>query len=419
MLPGRAIRSWTRGRRTSVLVAQITAILSAPLILCAYSGDPQAGSPLPTTMALSTSSLTFTSSGAAPPAQQVLVVSTGAPIAVITSLSTNSGGLWLTATPSGGNTPLVVTVRANPAGLTVGTYTGTIFVLSPSATNGPLTVSVTFTLTAAPAPASPALVLSASSLTFSAAVGGTAASKTVQVTSSGGSPLAFAAAVSTASGANWLSASPASGATPAAETISVDLTGLAAGTDQGTVTFTSSGASNSPLALGVTLTVSSQAPTAITVPVRFKFNVIDLQSGGPDSLLLDGKGSVSSGGEVTGSGHFVRYSAVSNDDDHRAIIATGTWKAASATSFTPASGASDDNGHTSGGVLVLQVVLSSQGGSSSTASMSIASTGSDSGVTLTIDGGATFVPSGTGRVRITAGPNGNSDDQGDDGEGDN
>ena len=97
------------------------------------------------------------------------------------------------------------------------------------------------------------------------------------------------------------------------------------------------------------------------------------------------------------------------------IVARGTWRATSVTSFTPVSGGGR------GGVLVLQVQISTQGGSSSTGSMRIASTGSESGVTLAIGGGATFVPSGVGTVSIRAGSGGGGGDDGggsDDGAGD-
>lgn len=101
-------------------------------------------------------------------------------------------------------------------------------------------------------------------------------------------------------------------------------------------------------------------------------------------------------------------------------MASGTWTVVSFSSFTPATGGGDDDRRGSGGVLVLQVQLATQGGGTSTATMRIASTGNDSGVTLAIDGGATFLPSGIGRVRITTSSGGGegSGGGGDDGGGD-
>lgn len=351
----------------------------------------------PGTLAVSPTSLTFTANAAAPPTQAVQVTSAGSPIAVTTSVSTATGGNWLTATPPGGSTPVAVTVGVNPAGLAVGTYMGSVAIASTNATNSPQTVSVTLNVTAAEPPS---LVLSPTSLSFSSTVGGTAPARNVQVTG-GPSPLSFTAAASTTTGGNWLAVSPASGATPATEAVSVNSSGLAAGTYQGAVTFTSAGAANSPVTLGVTLTVAPQAPPPTTA-VRFSFSVRDRQSGGADSMLIDGSGSVDASGHVTGSGHFTRYRSSSGEDGSPATIASGTWQATGVTSFTPAASGGREGSRT-GGILVLQVRLSTQGGPSSTAEMRIANTGSDSGVTLTIDGGATFTPSGTGRVSITAG----------------
>jgi hypothetical protein len=111
---------------------------------------------------------------------------------------------------------------------------------------------------------------------------------------------------------------------------------------QAGTTFTSSGASNSPMMLGVTLTAGSQTPLT-TGPLSFSFNVRDRESGGADKLLLDGTGSVDSSGPVTGSGHFTRYSNGSGEDGNSTIIATGTWSAKSVTSFTPVSGGGSDH----------------------------------------------------------------------------
>jgi hypothetical protein len=359
----------------------------------------------PETLMLSASSLIFNASGATVPTQAVQVTSSGPSIPFTTSVSTVSGGNWLTATPPGGSTPLPVTVGVNPAGLVVGTYMGTVTIASTGATNSPLTVAVTLNVTVVAPPTPPTLVLSSAALNFTAPVGGTALPKNVQVTSSDSSAVVFTAAAATKSGGNWLSVSPAAASTPSAEMVSVALTGLAAGTYSGTVTFTSSGASNSPVLLNVTLTVTSTTPPPPTPSVQFSFNVTDRQSGGTDRLLLDGSGSVDSSGQVTGSGTFTQYGARSGGDDDGegtpTIVASGTWKAMSVTSFSPVSGGGGEGRRRSGGILVLAVQVSTQGGSSSTASMRIARTGSDTGVTLAIDGGATFTPTGVGRVSIT------------------
>ncbi len=77
--------------------------------------------------------------------------------------------------------------------------------------------------------------------------------------------MAFSATASTATGGAWLSVSPSAGTTPGGATMSVNPAGLPAGTYQGTVTITVAGATNSPVAMPVTLIVTPAAFTAPTV----------------------------------------------------------------------------------------------------------------------------------------------------------
>lgn len=124
-------------------------------------------------------------------------------------------------------------------------------------------------------------------------------------------------------------------------------------------------------------------------------------------MLLDGSGSVNSSGEVTGSGFFTRFRSKArceeeNDDDNdttTSIVSSGAWKPTSVTEFTPISGS------TTGGTLVLQVQISTQGiSATSTGTLTITSTGSTSGVKLAINGGSTFTSAGIGTESITSGP---------------
>jgi hypothetical protein len=271
-----------------------------------------AGTPTPETIAVSHSSLTFGYSGTAPPTQTVQVTSSGAPIPFTTSVTTASGGKWLSATPAAGNTPLGVTVTANPDGLAVGTYTGTVSVASKGATNSPLSVTVTFDVTVAGPQPHPTIASSPASLTFTATTAAsTVASQNLQIASSTVAAVPLAATVSTATGGNWLSVSPVSGSTPLKLTVMATPTGLAKGTYKGTVTLTGAGAANSPLSVPVTLTVGSSTPPSVS-PLQFSFQVIDSQSGGSDSLLLDGQGSVDGSGKITASGRFTRFTTSSN-----------------------------------------------------------------------------------------------------------
>jgi hypothetical protein len=120
----------------------------------------------------------------------------------------------------------------------------------------------------------PTLATSPATLSFSYQTGGTVpAAQSVAVTSSGS---AISYNVSTS--ATWLSATPASGSTPGSVSVSVAPQSLAAGTYTGSVTLTSSGASNSPKTIPITLTVTSATlPTLTAAPANLAFTY---QTGG-------------------------------------------------------------------------------------------------------------------------------------------
>ena len=67
--------------------------------------------------------------------------------ASVTSVATTG---WLTISPTTGSAPGNLAMTVNTAGLAAGTYTATITVTAPGATNSPLTVPVTLTVTAPP-----------------------------------------------------------------------------------------------------------------------------------------------------------------------------------------------------------------------------------------------------------------------------
>jgi hypothetical protein len=354
------------------------------------------------TLTATPATLTFNyAGGAAPAAQPVHTSSSGSSIAFITAVSTTSGGSWLSATPSGGSTPLDVSVSVNPAGLAAGAYSGMVTITSSSASNSPQTVNVTLNVTTTAPPATPTLSLNPASLTFTSTGGASVTPKNVMMSSSG-SQLPFTTSVSTTSGGNWLSAGAMNGTTPATLSISANPAGLNDGTYKGSVTFTAAGASNSPLTLNVTLIVGPVTPPPTTTPdpVTYSFNVLDRQSDGSDYMMLDGSGS-SSNGQITGTGHFTRFS-IAADGTHQ-TVAMGTWTAKSFVSFSASTA-----GSTSGGVLEIDIELDPTGGTPSTGSLRIADTGSDKGVTLTIDSGSTFNPSGTGSVSVGSGTSGGS-----------
>jgi uncharacterized protein (TIGR03437 family) len=200
---------------------------------------------------LGATSLSFsgTAGGSNPASQNVSITNTGGGTLNWTA-SVTSGGAWLGVSPGSGSGAGTLTVSANISGLAAGTYNGTIQVSATGATGSPQNISVTLTL-AAP----PSLSLSANSLSFGASAGGAPpASQSVNVINSGGGTLNWTASVT--SGA-WLSVSPASGTAPATLAVSVDISGLAAGTYNGNIQVAAAGVAGSPQSIGVTLTITS------------------------------------------------------------------------------------------------------------------------------------------------------------------
>ena len=221
------------------------------------------------TIAVSPASLTFNyqSGGAAPSAQSVAVSSSGSAFTYTVSTSAT----WLAATPASGSTPGNVSVSVSPQALAAGTYTGTVSITSSGASNSPKTVAVTLNVTAA---VLPTIAVSPASLTYNFQIGGSApAAQNIALSSSG-----TAVSYTTATSATWLTATPASGSTPATVSVSVNPSGLAAGTYNGNVTLTSAGASNSPKTVPVTLNVTAATANNLTAtPLSLSFNY---QSGG-------------------------------------------------------------------------------------------------------------------------------------------
>jgi len=103
------------------------------------------------TLTVSAASLNFTTVSRVTPPTQILQVSTntGATVLFLVAVSTTTptGGTWLTAFPTVGTTSTTLFVSAFPAGLAAGTYNGTVTITSAAASNSPLSVPVTFTVT--------------------------------------------------------------------------------------------------------------------------------------------------------------------------------------------------------------------------------------------------------------------------------
>ena len=209
---------------------------------------------------LSPSAATFTTTvgSGASSFQNLAVTSTdGTPIPFSVVASTSIGSNWLLVSSTSGTVPANLSITANPAGLAVGTYTGTVTIAATTVpvANSPQTFPVTLNVVS-----SSSINVSATSLAFSQALNGVApASQTLSVTSSGastgGGQITFAAAVSLNQGQNWLTVNPSNATTPANLTVTANGAGLTTGTYTGQIILSSPGVNSQTV--NVTLTVGS------------------------------------------------------------------------------------------------------------------------------------------------------------------
>jgi hypothetical protein len=303
--------SWTFSWTAPTVTATTTATLYAAAI-DSYGGgtgtirqaitvNPPPPAP---TINVSPASLSFSyqSGGTVPAAQTVAASSSGTAF----NYTVSTSATWLSATPASGTTPGNLSVSVVPASLAAGTYTGTVLIASSTASNSPKTVAVTLTIAAAPLPT---LTASPASLSFNYQIGGaTPAAQPLSIASSGS-----AVSFTTATSATWLSATPASGTTPGNLSVSINPSGLAAGTYNANVTINSAGASNSPKAIPVSLTVTAAPVTTLTVsPANLSFTY---QMGGtvPAGQSINVTGSSAMGYTATSSGSWLSVTPASGN----------------------------------------------------------------------------------------------------------
>jgi len=225
-----------------------------------------------TDLVVPTDRLTFTQTvgGQAPAARQVTVRSNPAvPLRFDATVATFGSGGWLIVEPNAGLTEATVTVRVNTQNLAPGTYEGEVVISSSGATNSPRRIPVTLSVTRP----LPAMAVNLTTVPFTFQTGGAVPqAQAVQVTSSG-DPIPLSVTTTTTSGGSWLFVSSNSATTPAALNISVNPAGLPGGNYAGTITLSSPGAANSPIAITVTLAVSQVAiplVTAVTNAASFQ-----------------------------------------------------------------------------------------------------------------------------------------------------
>jgi hypothetical protein len=208
-------------------------------------------------IALSSSSIGFQSDvgGANPAAQPVTITNAGGGsltgLAATVTYGAGATG-WLTTVSLDGSTaPATLTLRPTVGTLASGTYTATVAVASPVASNSPRTVTVT--LTVGPPPA---LVLGTTGVSVSANRNAASATVQVAVTRQGGGVITgLTVSTSYGSGNGWLTATLAGTSTPTTLNIQAAAGSLAPGTYTATVSVATPNASNSPQTISVTFTV--------------------------------------------------------------------------------------------------------------------------------------------------------------------
>ncbi len=238
----------------------------------------------PTTLAFD-----FVLGASAPKIKEVALTSTGDPLNFTVELTTASGGSnWIAVTPSGGSTPVNVTVFVTAASLPLGTYSGTITVKATGANTQTIPVTVTVTsgvnLTATPA-----------SLTFSQAMGGTAAPAQRLSLATTGTSVRYTATATTSLTPGWLSVSPATGSTPADLSVTVDGSRIPQpGTYYGSITIVSPEVANSPVNVPVTFTLTAPQTIALSpATLQFSHQVNSPVAGGQRVTVTSTGGSLS------------------------------------------------------------------------------------------------------------------------------
>jgi len=168
---------------------------------------------------------------------------------------------WLSCSPVTGTSAGemdAITVSYSTSLLASGTYSATITISDPAASNSPQTIPVSLTVTAAP---KASISKSPSSLSASIVAGTNAPAQTFNVWNSGEGTLSYSISVDQA----WLSYNPSSGTSTGEQdaiTVNYSTTSLFPGVYYATISISDSAASNSPQTVSVSLTVAS-VPQAV------------------------------------------------------------------------------------------------------------------------------------------------------------
>jgi len=191
------------------------------------------------------------------------------------SVTTSSGGRWLSIGPTGGVAPANPVVNVNSTGLKAGVYTGSILFNWPAGTQS---LPITFTVGQA---TTPIVAATPATIALSGVIGQKVPlTQTITITNPGGGTLAWHASAVTTIGGAWLAISPASGTIPPHLSSLITVSGtvlgtLTAGTYTGTITIVGTDSVGhsvygSPITIPVNLAVQASCSAAAT-PLALNF----------------------------------------------------------------------------------------------------------------------------------------------------
>jgi uncharacterized protein (TIGR03437 family) len=220
------------------------------------------------------------------------------------AFSATSSASWVTVSSAAGSTPGGINLSINPAGLPNGVNTANITITATGAANSPVTVPVVALVSGSTGGG--AVTATPTSVNFTYQLGGTApANQTVAIASAAGSTgVSATVTTTTTTGGNWLSAGVTSGSTittPTNLTVSANVTNLAAGTYDGTITITPVNGGTA-VQVPVKLTVTAPSITASTAggtSLTYTYRVGDAAPAG-QSITVSGSGNFAATAQSTG-----------------------------------------------------------------------------------------------------------------------
>ncbi len=198
---------------------------------------------------------------------------TGAQITTTANYGSNNPSGWFTLSTTAFTAGQSVTVSLSSTTPPSGTTGSILFTQNGTSNSISVPVAYTLTLTGSGVSVSPAI------LNFCAATGGAAPPAQTLTLTSSGSPLTYTASGTVNNCAGFLSLDRSSGTTPAAIAVSVNPTGLAAGTCTGEVIVSPTGSGSPAFEVPVSLTIGG--PTVSANPAKLHFAYLEGSSFSP------------------------------------------------------------------------------------------------------------------------------------------